>query len=128
MYTTQSFPTRKQIALDIKNGVLSSHTGITLRGMIAKKENEVIAAKKERENAKKEYENTMRLKKTYQELLPIINQNIQSLKSSLGITEAHITWGNRSIKKKYSTIKTNILNKIREQLLDKRHYENMLQL
>ena len=128
MYTTQSFPTRKQIALDIKNGVLSSHTGITLRGMIAKKENEVIAAKKERENAKKEHENTMRLKKTYQELLPIIQQNIQYLKSSLGITEAHITWGNRSIKKKYSTIKTNILNKISEQLLDKMYYENMLQL
>lgn len=128
MYITQSFPTRKQIALDIKNGVLSSHTGITLRGMIAKKENEVIAAKKERENEKKEHENRMRLKKTYQELLPIIQQNIQYLKSSLGITEAHITWGNRSIKKKYSTIKTNILNKIKEQLLDKRHYENMLQL
>ena len=121
MFLTKTYPTRKQIALDIKNGVISPHTGITLRGMIDTKEKEVIVVKKERENTK-------RLKRTYKELLPIIQQNIQYLKSSLGITEAHITWGNKSIKKKYNTIKTNILNKIREQLLDKRHYENMLQL
>ena len=56
------------------------------------------------------------------DLIKIIDQNIQYLNSSLGITEAHITWGNRSIKKKYSNIKVNILNKIREQLIDKRTY------
>ena len=118
MFLTKTYPTRKQIALDIKNGVISPHTGITLRGMIDTKEKEVIVAKKEREN-------TNRLKRTYKELLPIIQQNIQYLKSSLGITEAHITWGNKSIKK-YTNIKVTLTNKMREQLVDKRYYQSLI--
>ena len=52
----------------------------------------------------------------------IIQNNIQYLKSCLVLTEAHITWGNRNIKKKYSIIKTRLLNKIKEQLIDKTNY------
>ena len=59
--------------------------------------------------------------------IKIINDNIRYLKSCLDLTEAHITWGNRNIKKKYSKIKDSLLNKMREQLVDKRYYENMLQ-
>ncbi len=61
------------------------------------------------------------------DLIKIINDNIRYLKSCLDLTEAHITWGNRNIKKKYSKIKDSLLNKMREQLVDKRYYENMLQ-
>ena len=60
------------------------------------------------------------------DLIKIIDKNIQYLKSCLDTTEAHITWGNRSIKKKYSIIKVNILNKIKEQRIDKRYYENIV--
>jgi hypothetical protein len=54
--------------------------------------------------------------------IQIIENNIQYLKSCLDLTEAHITWGNRNIKKKYSIIKTRLLNKIKEQLIDKTNY------
>ena len=54
--------------------------------------------------------------------IQIIEKNIQYLKSCLDLTEAHITWGNRNIKKKYSIIKTRLLNKIKEQLIDKTNY------
>ena len=54
--------------------------------------------------------------------IQIIENNIQYLKSCLDLTEAHITWGNRNIKKKYSIIKTRLLNKIKEQLIDKKNY------
>ena len=63
----------------------------------------------------------------YKDLIKIIDQNIKYLKNCLDLTEAHITWGNRNIKKKYSKIKDSLLNKMREQLVDKRYYENMLQ-
>ena len=56
------------------------------------------------------------------DLITIIDQNLQYLKSCLDLTEAHITWGNRNIKKKYSIIKTRLLNKIKEQLIDKKNY------
>jgi len=58
------------------------------------------------------------------DLIKIIDQNIQSLKSSLGITEAHITWGDRRIKAKYTKIKQRLLMKIREQYIDKTVCEN----
>jgi hypothetical protein len=54
--------------------------------------------------------------------IQIIEKNIQYLKSCLDLTEAHITWGNRNIKKKYSIIKTRLLNKIKEQVIDKTNY------
>jgi len=54
--------------------------------------------------------------------IQIIENNIQYLKSCLDLTEAHITWGNRNIKKKYSIIKTRLLNKIKEQVIDKTNY------
>ena len=61
------------------------------------------------------------------DLIKIIDNNIQYLKNCLDLTEAHITWGSRSIKKKYSNIKVTLTNKMREQLIDKINYENMLQ-
>lgn len=60
------------------------------------------------------------------DLITIIDNNIQYLKACLDLTEAHITWGSRSIKMKYSVIKVNILNKIKEQLIDKRNYISSL--
>ena len=60
--------------------------------------------------------------------IQIIENNIQYLKSCLDLTEAHITWGNRNIKKKYSIIKTRLLNKIKEQLIDKRNYTRFLSI
>ena len=54
--------------------------------------------------------------------IQVIENNIQYLKSCLDLTEAHITWGNRNIKKKYSIIKTRLLNKIKEQLIDRTNY------
>ena len=58
--------------------------------------------------------------------IKIINKNIQYLKSSLGITEAYITWGNRSIKKKYSKITERLNLKLKEQYIDKRYYQSLL--
>jgi|TARA_R110000824_G_scaffold4975_2_gene23312 hypothetical protein len=54
------------------------------------------------------------------DLTNIIQKNIQYLKSSLGITEAHITWGDRRIKEKYSKIKQRLQLKMKEQLIDKK--------
>jgi len=58
--------------------------------------------------------------------IKIINKNIQHLKSSLGITEAHITWGTKSIKKKYSKIKERLQLKLKEQYIDKRYYQSLI--
>jgi Trp operon repressor len=58
--------------------------------------------------------------------IKIINKNIQYLKSSLGITEAHITWGTKSIKKKYSKIKERLQLKLKEQYIDKRYYQSLI--
>ena len=60
------------------------------------------------------------------DLITIIDNNIQYLKNCLSLTEAHITWGSRNIKKKYSIIKVNILNKIKEQRIDKRYYQSLI--
>ena len=63
----------------------------------------------------------------YKELIKIIDQNLQHLKCSLGITEAHITWGTKDVKKKYSKIKINILNKMKEEKAYRKEYQNKLQ-
>ena len=60
------------------------------------------------------------------DLIKIIDNNIQYLKNCLDLTEAHITWGSRSIKKKYSNIKVTLTNKMREQLVDKRYYQSLI--
>jgi len=60
------------------------------------------------------------------DLITIIDNNIKYLKNCLDLTEAHITWGSRNIKKKYSIIKVNILNKIKEQRIDKRYYQSLI--
>jgi hypothetical protein len=52
------------------------------------------------------------------DLIKIIEKNIQYLKNSLDLTEAHITWGSKSIKEKYSKIKETLLNKLQEQRID----------
>ena len=62
------------------------------------------------------------------DLIKIIDNNIQYLEACLDLTEAHITWGNRNIKKKYSIIKTRLLNKMREQLIDKRNHIRSLEV
>ena len=62
----------------------------------------------------------------YKELIKIIDQNLQHLKSSLDLTEAHITWGTKDVKEKYSKIKTNILNKMKEERVYKKEYQNQL--
>jgi hypothetical protein len=110
MTNTQTFPTRKQIAIAISKGIMSSHEGIILRAKITRKEKEVIKIQEEKNTINK-------TKELYTELLPMVNDNL---------TEAHITWGSRSIKMKYSVIKVNILNKIKEQLIDKRNYISSL--
>ena len=60
------------------------------------------------------------------DLIKIIDNNIQYLKNCLDLTEAHITWGSRSIKKKYTNIKVKLTNKMREQLIDKRYYNSLI--
>lgn len=52
------------------------------------------------------------------DLIKIIEKNIQYLKNSLDLTEAHITWGSKSIKEKYSKVKETLLNKLQEQRID----------
>ena len=61
------------------------------------------------------------------ELLKITEKNIKYLKRCLDLTESHITWGTKNVKKKYSIIKENILNKIKEQLIDKRNYTRFIE-
>ena len=87
---------------------------------ITKKEKEIIKAQEEKViiNERKEL---------YKELIPIIDTNLRHLKSCLDLTESHITWGTKNVKKKYSIIKENILNKIKEQLIDKRNYTRFLE-
>jgi len=115
MTNTQTFPTRKQIAIAISKGIMSSHEGIILRAKITRREKEVIKIQEEKNTINK-------TKELYTELLPMVNENLRYLKSCLDLTEAHITWGTKNVKKKYSVIKVNILNKIKEQLIDKTNY------
>jgi hypothetical protein len=121
MTNTQTFPTRKQIAIAVSKGIISSHEGIILRGKITQKEKEITQAQKKKETINK-------TKELYKELIPVIDGNLRYLKSCLDLTEAHITWGTKNVKKKYSGIKVNILNKIKEQLIDKRKYTRFLEI
>jgi hemoglobin-like flavoprotein len=61
------------------------------------------------------------------DIITIIDNNIRYLKSCLDLTESHITWGNKNIKKKYSKVKETLLSKMKEQLIDKRYYEDVLE-
>ena len=121
MNTISSFPTTKQITLDICNGILSPNQGMSLSSIIARRIQQDIITKKEEEV-------TNETKDLYKELLPIVNENLRYLKSCLDLTEAHITWGTKDIKKKYSIMKTNILKKMKEQLIDKRTYTQFLKV
>ena len=58
------------------------------------------------------------------DLIKIIDQNLQYLKSCLDLTEAHITWGTKDVKEKYSKIKERILNKIQEEKVYRNLYMN----
>jgi len=62
----------------------------------------------------------------YKDLIQIIDKNLRYLKSCLDLTEAHITWGNKSIKEKYSKIKKDILNKMKEEKVYKKLYTELL--
>jgi len=120
MTYTQTLPTRKQIAIAVSKGIMSSHEGIILRAKITRREQEIIKVKEERDTINKR-------KELYKELIPIIDTNLRHLKSCLDLTESHITWGTKNVKKKYSIIKENILNKIKEQLIDKRNYTRFIE-
>ena len=60
------------------------------------------------------------------DLIKIIEENIKYLNSCLDLTEAHITWGTKDVKEKYSKIKINILNKMKEERVYKKEYQNQL--
>ena len=59
-------------------------------------------------------------------IINIIEKNIQYLKSCLDLTEAHITWGTKNVKEKYSKVKERLQNKIREQYIDKKTYLTLI--
>jgi hypothetical protein len=61
-----------------------------------------------------------------QDLINIIDKNIKYLKNCLDLTEAHITWGNRNIKTKYSKIKERQLKKLKEEMVYKKLYTTIL--
>jgi len=117
MTNTQTFPTRKQIAIAISKGIMSSHEGIILRAKITRKEKEVIKIQEEKNTINK-------TKELYTELLPMVNDNLRYLKSCLDLTEAHITWGTKNVKEKYSKIKERLQLKLKEQYIDKTVCEN----
>ena len=54
------------------------------------------------------------------DLIKITEKNIQYLKSCLDLTEAHITWGTKNVKEKYSKVKETLQLKLKEQYIDKR--------
>ena len=54
------------------------------------------------------------------DLINIIDNNIQYLKACLDLTEAHITWGTKNVKEKYSKVKETLQLKLKEQYIDKR--------
>ena len=62
----------------------------------------------------------------YKDLIKIIDQNIKYLKNCLDLTEAHITWGSRNIKTKYSKIKERQLKKLKEETVYKKLYTTIL--
>jgi hypothetical protein len=61
-----------------------------------------------------------------QDLINIIDNNIKYLKNCLDLTEAHITWGSRNIKEKYSKIKERQLKKLKEERVYKKLYTTIL--
>ena len=61
-----------------------------------------------------------------QDLINIIDNNIKYLKNCLDLTEAHITWGSRNIKEKYSKIKERQLRKLKEERVYKKLYTTIL--
>jgi len=61
-----------------------------------------------------------------QDLINIIDKNIKYLKNCLDLTEAHITWGSRNIKTKYSKIKERQLKKLKEETVYKKLYTTIL--
>ena len=61
-----------------------------------------------------------------QDLINIIDKNIKYLKNCLDLTEAHITWGSRNIKTKYSKIKERQLKKLKEEMVYKKLYTTIL--
>ena len=62
----------------------------------------------------------------YKDLIKIIDQNIKYLKNCLDLTEAHITWGTKNVKEKYSKIKEIQLKKLREEMVYKKLYTTIL--
>ena len=62
----------------------------------------------------------------YKDLIKIIDQNLRYLKSCLDLTEAHITWGTKNVKTKYSKIKKDILKKMKEERVYKKLYTELL--
>ena len=56
MTYTQTLPTRKQIAIAVSKGIMSSHEGIILRAKITRREQEIIKAKEERDTINKRKE------------------------------------------------------------------------
>ena len=58
------------------------------------------------------------------DLTTIIDNNIQYLKACLDLTEAHITWGTKNVKEKYSKVKERLLNKINEEKVYLNLYTN----
>ena len=57
-----------------------------------------------------------------QDLINIIDNNIKYLKNCLDLTEAHITWGTKNVKEKYSKVKERLQSKLKEQYIDKKTY------
>ena len=62
----------------------------------------------------------------YDNLVTIIKKNITYLKAQLDLTEAHITWGTKDVKNKYSQIKERLLNKINEEKVYLNLYSNKI--
>ncbi len=62
----------------------------------------------------------------YKDLIKIIDENLRYLKSCLDLTEAHITWGTKNVKTKYSKIKKDILKKMKEERVYKKLYTELL--
>ena len=62
----------------------------------------------------------------YKDLIKIIDQNIKYLKNCLDLTEAHITWGTKNVKEKYSKIKERQLKKLKEEMVYKKLYTIIL--
>ena len=76
---------------------------------------------------KKVYNEMKKKRSLYKDLINIINDNVTMLQRQLKVTNAHISWNGQTITQKYNSVKTNLLNKITEQRVDKKYYTNKLQ-